>query len=291
MKQVVLQMGGDAAPRTTEVSLYPNIDDSYSVIPYEGRRLVVRSKQFAGFRQMSTLQSSLQGMAIYGNILVRMANGGTHRIYRLSDTGVPNEVASFSASTGHSNSSQFAPNLESGQAYPYLYVAYLDKKCCVLSITSAFAVSIEQTITVNIAGLADGNIQIGDDGYIWYGCLDDNGHAHFIKFRRVAVSEGNVTLTEADVLNEWMTQESYPYAGYAYVWQGMIIKYGKIWFSYGTNVNGANRGVVIYDTATHAFVTKLDLTGTISAELEDLDFWNDSLLICTYSSELYQMQF
>lgn len=292
MRQIVLQDAGqDIFPRVSENCLYPDINDNYDTLDYEGERLVVRTSQVAGFRQLSQMTAGAQGMAIYGDILVRMANGGTHRIYRLSSGGVPTEVSTFSAATGHSNSLQFAPTKANNQAYPYLYVAYLDKKCVVLSIDASFAVTIMQTITLGITSLADGNVQIGDDGYIWYGRLDDNGHAHFIKFRRVDVTEGDVTLTEDDILDEWYTQESYPSTGSEYTWQGMKVKFGKVWFLYGNSVNSANRGFVVYDTITHAFVTKINLTAIISTEPEDFDFWDNSLLMGTYSSELYQMQF
>lgn len=287
-----MQAGGiDAAPRTTEGSLYPNIDDTYSVVFYEGERLVVRKQQFFGIKSLGNMDSSKQGLAIYGNKVVRMANvstSTTHLIYQISSAGVLSQLATFTASTGHSNSLQFAPTLESGQTFPYLYVANLLKKCSVLSISSSYEVSIVQTITIGISEVAnDCNVQIGDDGYIWAVELDSNNHYHFMKFRRVAVSEGDVTLTASDIVDEWATVESYPYA--TYVWQGMKIRAGKIWFVYGQTGPSKARGIVVYDTATHAYVTTLNLA-SVNYEFEDMDFWNDSVIIATYSSPYYQIQ-
>ena len=288
MKQICIQDGGvDASPRVNEVSLYPNIDDNYTVVPYQGERLVVRQLQSAGIRQVGTSDANLQGVAIYGNMMVRMAYGGTHHIYRISSAGFLSSLATFSANTGHSNSLQFAPTIESGQDYPYLYVANLNKICKVLSISSAYAVSIVQTITIGISEMDDCNVQIGDDGYIWAVELDSNNHYHFVKFRRVAVSEGDVTLTASDIVDEWSTAEVYPYA--TYVWQGMKIKGGKVWFVYGATGTGKARGIVVYDTATHAYVTTLDLS-FVNQEFEDLDYWNDSLLVMAYASPYYQIQ-
>ena len=292
MKQVVIETeGADSAPRTTEVSLYPNIDESFSVIGYEGERLVVRTRQSFGIKQIGEMDTTKQGIAIYGDIVVRMANvqtGRPHLIYQIYPTGVLSQVASFNAATDHSNSVQFAPILEEGQFLPYLYVANLVKKCTVLSISSAYAVSIVQTITIGIQDVDnDCNVQIGDDGYIWALELDANDHYHFMKFRRVSVSEGDVTLTAADLLEEWTTQETFPYA--TYVWQGMKIRFGKIWFVYGQTGSSKARGIVVYDTVTHAYVTTLDLA-SINQEFEDMDFWNDSILITTYSSPYYQIQ-
>lgn len=293
MKQICLQDAGlDAAPRTTEVSLYPDIDNTFTPVSYEGERLVTRRRQILGYKQLGSMQDSKQGMAIYGDILVRMANvstSTTHIIYRIMPSGILEQVATFTdSSVGHSNALQFAPSLEAGQAYPYLYVANLDLKCSVLSIAADFSVTKVQTITIDVAG-AGGNILMGDDGYIWSVTLDSNDHYHFVKFRRVAVSEGDVTLTDADVLDEWSSQESWPYA--TFVWQGMMVKFGKVWFVYGQTQNSSQRrGIAVYDTATHAFVTDLHLDG-INYEPEDVDAWNDSLILATYSAPYYLLKF
>lgn len=293
MKKICLQeMGEDAVPRITENSFYPDIDNTYTVLPYQGKRLVVQSTQNFGFKKLGDMQSSKQGLAIYGDILVRMANvstSTTHIIYRIRPTGILEQVATFTnSSVGHSNALQFAPTLEDGQTLPYLYVANLDNKCTVLSIGANYAVSVVQVITISATN-AGGNILIGDDGYIWSVSLNSsNNHYHFVKFRKVLVSEGNVTLTDSDILDEWETTEEYPYS--IYVWQGMMIKFGKIWFVFGQTTSGTKRGIAIYDTATHALVTIIDLNA-IEYELEDLDTWEDSIILATYSSPYYILKF
>lgn len=290
MKQICLQAGlEDAAPRTNEISLYPDIDDTYEVVEYTGRRLVVRTSQVMGAKLMGTMQANLQGIASYGDKVVRMANGGTHYIYEVTGNGSFVQLATFSAGTGHSNSLQFAPSLQAGQSFPYLYVACLTKQCKVLSISSAYAVSIVQTITIGIAGVPDGcNLQIGDDGYLWAVCQDSAEHYRFMKFRRVAVSEGDVTLTSADLLEEWTTQEVWPYADY--VWQGMTIRNGQVWFVYGKTGAGNKRGILVYDTNTHGLVTNLSLEQFIE-EYEDCDFYGNSVILASYSSNVYILKF
>jgi hypothetical protein len=268
------------------------VDANYTVINYEGERLIARQRQSFGVKKLGDMDSSKQGLAIYGDKVVRMANvstSTTHIIYQISSAGVLTQVATFTASTGHSNSLQFAPTLEAGQDFPYLYVANLVKKCSVLSISSAYEVSIVQTITIGASEVAnDCNVQIGDDGYIWAVYGTSANKYRFIKFRRVAVSEGDVTLTDADIVDEWTTVESYPYS--SYVWQGMKIRNGKIWFVYGQTGSSKKRGIVVYDTVTHAYVTTLDLA-SINQEFEDMDFWRDSVILATYSSPYYQLQF
>lgn len=289
MEQIVVKVGElDAAPRTTEESIYPNIDDSFEVVSYAGDRLAVRENNVFGVKLFGNMQASLQGLAVYGDKLVRMANGTTHYIYKLTAGGL-SQVASFTANTGHSNSLQFAPFKDDGQAFPYLYVANLAKKCSVLSISSDYDVSIVQTITIGIASVASNcNLQIGDDGYLWCFYLDSNNHHHFIKFRRVSVGEGDVTLSQSDVVDEWHSDESYPSS--TYLWQGMTIRNGHIWLSIGQIGTSQARGIFVYSTTTHAKVTWLDLS-IFNVEFEDIDFWDDSLLVATYGSQVYQMKF
>lgn len=260
---------------------------------YKGRRIVLRESQVCGFRQLPNLPNGGQGMAIYNDIVVRMTTGTGHYIFRIAADGTTSQIATFTASTNHSNSLQFAPSLESGQTYPYLYVAELPDACSVLSISSSFAVTIVQRITLENGLLQGGNLQIGDDGYIWYtGCDRVNNTWQFVKFRKVLVSEGDVTLTSDDIVDRWDTTEVRPYSTYAF--QGVIIKLGKIFQLYGyAYAEGQNykRGYAVYDTATHAFITEIDLTSTITDEPEDLDVWNDSLVLCCFSNKFYQFKF
>ena len=293
MKQIVIQAGvDDASPRTTEVSLYPNVDAGYTMVNYAGDRLITRRSQCLGIKQAGLMQPNLQGVAVYGDLLVRMADGNTHYLYKISANGSLSAIGNFSLSAGHCNSLQFAPSLGADQSYPYLYSAYLQKKCSVLSISSSYEVSLVQTITIgnDVAGVpSDCNLQIGDDGYIWCAYMTDQSKCAFLKFRRVAVSEGNVTLGAADVLDRWESVEIYPYANYVH--QGMKIYNGQIWWSHGMTGGTQERGIVVYDTRTHAFVTILDLTAVVPYELEDIEFWNNSVLLVTYAAQYYRMEF
>lgn len=265
----------------------PAVDASFTQFGYDGTRLKVGAEQTGGVKVLTTMRASMQGMAAYGNLIVRLANGSTHYVYSIAANGGLTQLASFSLNVGHGNSAQFAPVLYAGQDFPYLYVATLSKQCKVLSISSAYAVSIVQTITIDgslVAAGLDDNTQIGDDGYMWTMYQEADGRYTFLKFRKVAVAEGDVTLTSADVLDRWTTDEVYPYS--SYVWQGMKIKEGKIWLVYGETGSGQERGITIYDTATHAHSATLDMSAAINEELEDCDMWNGCLLLATYSANV-----
>ena len=265
----------------------PSIDSSFTQGTYSGPRLNVKDNQAFGIKGFGTKGASQQAMDAYGNTLVCMVNGNTHYIYGISSGGSVTQLATFSASCGHCNSLQFAPFVESGQDFPYLYVGTLSRACKVLSITSAYAVSVVQTITIDsslVEQTSGDNTQIGDDGYIWTMFQELDERYHFIKFRRVAVSEGDVTLTSSDILDEWVTEQAYPYS--TNVWQGMKIKDGKLWFVIGNSGGGQTRCILVFDTTTHALITTLDLSA-VNEEFEDVCFWNDSVLVGAWTTTLY----
>lgn len=244
-------------------------------------------------RLNNQMPNQRQGMAIYNNIVAR-ANAGTNlQIYSISPIGDFTLLQTNTLpSSSHNNSMQFAPMLEQGQVLPYLYsceVAVNANRCDVYSFSSSYETTLVQTITLSIDGIPGGcNLQIGEDGYIWGAANVANDKWRFIKFRQVSVQEGNVTLTDADIVDDWTTTESFPYS--SYVWQGMVIKRGKIWFSYGATGSGKNRGIAIFDTNTHNRLATWDCS-YYNFEYEDLDFWGNSILLCTYGTIIFRITF
>lgn len=276
------------APRTTEESIYPNIDDTFTTYSYIGRRLNIRTRQECGIKIAGGMASNMQGFAIYGDIAVRMANvdtSTTHYVYRLSIAGNNigfSEIATFTLNgTGHSNALQFSPVLESGQVLPYLYVSDVNGKCYVLSFDSSYQATIVQTITISGVG----QVLMGDDGFIWTSSPGTDSHRKFAKYRKVSVSEGDVTLTDSDKVDEWETMEVFPSA--THTSQGWKVKFGKLWYQIGMSGDGQWRGIYIYDTATHALVTSLDFSEFSTLEYEDLDFFDNAMIIATYIGPAY----
>lgn len=289
MKKIELYEGADTilSPRVADVSIYPDIDDSYTAVSYNGERLSVRTSQVSGIKLYGSMVANRQGLAIFGNIAVRMANESTsttHYVYSLENGNIT-EVATFLLSgTLHSNALQFAPVLEDGQTLPYLYVAGLDGKCFVLEFDSSYQATIVQTITIS----GGNQLLIGDDGFMWSSAPGDDNHRRFRKYRKVAVSEGDVTLTDSDLLDDWQTLEQYPSS--TYTAQGWKVKMGKIWFSYGASGNGQNRGIAVYDTATHRHIATLDFSSFSTLEWEDIDFYNDGILAAMYTGQVYEIK-
>lgn len=290
MKQIAFKSGAnELAPRVTDESVYPNIDTSYSVIPYTGQRLSIRTNQCFGVKVWGGIRAaSQQGMAIYGNLLVSFGSNNTHYIYTIGTNGSLTQVSTFSLSTEHSNALQFAPTIEDGQVYPYLYVAGLDsRKCYVVRIGEDYTATIVQTITAPIDAY---QTIIGDDGYLW-GSGNSGGSKPrvFTKFRKVAVSEGDITLTSDDILEQFATDKIYNSDNVTA--QGWSVKYGKVWFCYGAAGAGKLRGVDVYNTANHRREAEIDLTDYTSLELEDLDFYNNAMIIATVQTTMYELRF
>lgn len=291
MKQVQLKRGDiRVAPRVNDISAYPNIDSTYDVLTYNGERLVVRTSEVSvGIKQWSSLPSGFQGMAIYGNILVRMAScqssATLHYIYRISDNGGLSEVGSFAfGDSGHSNAAQFAPTVEGDNAFPYLYVSDTHGWCVVLNIAADYTVTQVQKITVP----AGWQVLIGDDGFIW-ALGNPNGKVRIIKYRKVAVSEGaNITLTTDDILEDSTSEDVFPSEYYTF--QGCSFKFGKAWVPIGNDGADKKRALFVYDCVKQKTAANIDLTA-YNVELEDCDFWDDSLIIACYEARTYILKF
>lgn len=288
MEKIILKAGTDpVSPRITEGDFYPNIDNTYTVKQYTGQRLVINTDHTCGIKTLSPSRaSSKQGMAIYGNMMVTVAaDNGTHYIYSIGNNFSLSQLATFSVNLGHANAAQFAPTIESGETYPYLYVSGTSGECFVLRIASDYAVTKLQTITSSA-----GQMLIGDDGYIWGSGRNGNTSPRiFTKYRKVAVSEGDVELTSEDVTDVIYTNKIYSTTDVTA--QGWSVKFGKIWFCYGASGSSQKRGVDVYDIATHRTVAELDFSSYSTLEYEDIDFWNNALIIATYTGKLYEVRF
>lgn len=284
MDIIQLKMEGiPVSPRVVEDAVYPNIDSTYTEFTYKGQRLNVRTNQIAGVKQFGITASRTQGFAVYGDIAVRVAAESAptmHYVYSIGPNGFA-QIASFvMEGLGHANALQFAPVLEGGQTLPYLYVAGLSGKCYVLSFNSSYQPTLVQTITAP----TNSQVLMGDDGYIWSSMFDSQNHRVFSKYRHVAVSEGDVTLTDADLVDTWATLETFDST---YTAQGWKIKFGKIWFTYGASLSQNKRGFHVYDIATHECVAVVDLSSYDSEEWEDMDFYDNAILVALYNGPVF----
>ena len=242
-----------------------------------------------------------QGMAICGDYTVRTYNGGGASLWQFTDDGIE-QVASIpldgKSADMHCNSAQFAPTKNAGDFLPLLYVAGCKNteggdKCYVERITESngvYSTTLVQTITFAPGTLMPYptiNSQIGDDGHI-YVFLAAAPYVKCFKYRKVLTSEGNVTLTDSDIVDYTIINTNYVYDDKP--WQGGKIYDGKLYFFWGRS---GSQGVYIIDLNSKKLLNEIDLTGKIpSDELEDGDF-RDGILYVGYwpSTNLVQIAF
>ena len=270
--------------------MYPDIDDTYTTRTYYGERLTgIRTTPVTfGYKRWANLTSGFQGMAIWRNYLVRMhavSASTSHSIYRISESGTLTEIATFTCSTsGHSNAAQFAPTIEGNNAFPYLYVSDTSGYCVVLNIAADYTATQVQKIIVPVGW----QVLIGDDGYIW-ALANPNQHIRIIKYRKVSVSEGaEVTLTNDDILEDFTGDETFNSEEYTF--QGMSVKFGKVWIPIGNDGAGNRRALVVYDCLKQKAAANIDLT-ELNVEFEDCDFWDDALIVSCYEPNTYILRF
>lgn len=275
------------SPMVVKGAMVPDIPSSFTTMKYDGVDIELPRKHDFGIRVYgsgvlvgSRNGLAAQGMAIYNGVMAQLYNTGYCALYDISGA-VPTLIkafplGSYQVANNHSNSAQFDSRVIEGE-FPYLYVAACNvHKCFVEKITREGS-TLLQTITLNLSDYPMGgsNIQVGDDGYLWLVSNYSTSY-RFIKLRKPTISEGDVTLTNADIVDAWLVD------GYnsADTWQGCKIYNGKLYWLYGGTYG--NRGIWVFDTATHAMTHNISLNAFTRAELEDLDIYNERMYITCY---------
>ena len=264
--------------------------DGWAEFLYDGPRIEAPSPQRIAAGVYGEAVGG-QALAIYGDKLFRLTDGGGLRIYKFVEGGFQHLASLTMDKTEatefqwHCNSAQFAPTVESGQTYPLLYVAGLyGGKCYVERISEdngTFSTSLVQTITITqdvLLPVITLNIQIGDDGHIYATGIDGGSRGVFAyKYRKVLPTEGNVTLSESDIIDYVYTNVDYTYADKP--WQGCKIYDGKMFFFYGRS---AKMGFYVVDLANKVVLNDIDMSNMVPAgEYEDGDF-SDGILYIGY---------
>ena len=239
-----------------------------------------------GLQAASSAASSAQSYGNYGGYLFQVIPNGTIKLYELSQ-GEATYVRTLSyTSSTHGNASQFYPSsVTSG--FPYLYVAgenYIE----VLSVSTT-SVSVVQTITLNLSGTSGSYSKAwgiaGDDGYIWVSRAMYGSGVNKMKFEKFSlptISEGNITLSDSDVIDSW---ELANVNHNNYVNQGMKVYNGKLYQVYGGT--DGNRGIWVFDTRSHNLICNIDLNKYLNVELEDIIFDNDNMYLFVVSATYF----
>lgn len=259
-------------------------------IMYRGEHFLnktITSKYGEGIKTDWYSGTSAQGMAIYGN-LIFLTVESRYDVYQIGNAA-PIKIGSLlsrgvSGSGNHANSCQFAPTIEEGETYPYLYIAeYFDCVCHVERVTVDSGMTVLQTITLsNDFDFGEGaNVQIGDDGHIYATLyfaqnVGGDGNIKVVKFRQVAVSEGDVELTEADVVERFNITPSDTITSAAV--QGTKVYGGYLYQQIGGSQSNV-QGIYKINLMTKQIVSFINFYDFATEEAEDfdIDFSSDTL--------------
>lgn len=234
-----------------------------------------------------------QGCAVYDKYLFRLHQNGYCDVFDIENVDKVQKVNSFNLGSynkkNHANCCQFGTNVDSFTNMPYLYVADCTKKCFVEKITTKGS-TLLQTITLDLTSVPSNlNVIAGDDGFIWAfgGDNKKDGKLYFMKFKLPNPSDGDVTLHDSDIIDSWQ-EEHYDYTNN--VWQGGMIRNGKLYFLFGQK--SSSRKMYVYDTTTHIKTNIVDFQKAIAYEMEDCDVYDGKLLlVCNDVNEAYLLDF
>ena len=268
-------------PRVVRDAIVPN-RGQYA---YNGEALRPHKNEYRA-RKVTGLYGS-QGLAIYGDYAFRLNTGNssgtqaaTMTVYDISDMGNVRQVGQFTLQSAgkanHANSAQFAPFPEGGNEFPYLYVSgNYTSYCGVYKVTTSGA-TLVQTISVtnskfDLKGMHP-NVQAGDDGYL-YAVSDDGGDNDYVmRWARPKVSDGDVTLSDNNCELGFTVKRD---KSLSQTWQGMKIYGGKVYFLRGMT---SGIGIEVIDLAQEKMTSVVPI-GIMAAEPEDLELWNDRLVV------------
>lgn len=226
-----------------------------------------------------------QGCAIIGNTLFRLYDRGVCRTYRIDDAYNFDLIAEFAlasySESNHCNSAQFGQIL-SDTGFPYLYVSAGTENKCYVEKVGKDNSSLVQTISYNITPYNGENVhfnaQCGDDGYFYLFAPSSLTELVIIKLRLPNINEGNVTLTNDDIIDSFTFPHLYNEDGQT---QGGKIYGGKLYWLMGANryYSTWKRQLLVFDIAQKSLASRVDLSDTIEHEVEDLDFFNGCAIV------------
>ena len=264
---------------------------------------------------MSKKYASSQGMTIYDDKVFVLKAGGYCDVYSFTDKHyISSFVLGSESEFNHCNCANFGIENADGAVFPLLYVtngqigSLTEWHCKVENITycdNYFYSECVQTIILDNSNFKSTGYEVPwgcpqwlidrERGFLWVWSANlrtipsitgdySNNKYHATKFRIPKLSEGKVvTLTANDILD----QVSFEFD--AYSTQGGCMADGKIYFSYGFGDEASSSKIRIYDTDTGHILKRMDLSGLLDVELEDLSLYNKKLYVNTMSQYIYEI--
>ena len=263
---------------------------------YYGERIKLTNYHFDGQFYMTirhpSADTSGQGAGIYGNYFIQGGNGGYVRVYDL----ITKEVVVDSMALGsvdannHVNNIVFGKTIPDGGTFPYMYVSECvnQRRCFVENFTLSGS-TLVQTLEYNDSNMKDSNWVVDNEGGYMYliGNYINSDTVRVIKLPFVEPTSGNHTYTPSDIIEYFDLDGS---VGKAYVFQGNVIKDGKLYSCFGGS--GGTHRVWINDLDSHKLLNVIELDQITRGECENINLYNGTMMIgYPNQSKLYQLIF
>ena len=305
MKRIILSV----------LALLPIMAGAQDTFTYSGERIDMQQHTFK-----STLVGKLQGiekqgyqgMDIWGQTVVSCQNTGVITLYNYDGRTLTKRGESFPMASNdkenHSNVVSMSRTFyKEGDPLPLIYVSQCSKGrykgmkdvCFVERIKPELnATELVQTILYKDEnknfGYAVQWVLDNENGYLYgYGNTinnnDPQNRHRIVKFRIPEVKEGLVTLTDADLLENYLLEETYSQP-FNPVGQGLFIKDEVLYMPTGFGTEKAPSILYVWDLKARRMRNVIDLTKATKGELEDCAAFGSALMIQAQGS-MYRLDF
>lgn len=294
---------------------YKTLSCNAVCVPYQGQKIklntgyynIVLTKVSYIKWQDNNNYSYAQGMAFYDNIMVKLSMNGYCSVYDVTymdDPKIINQfkLDSFNDPENHGSACQFDETAIIGD-YPVLYVSWgMSQGIITVEQFSLTGTKVLQTITINMTEFlpyVKHCSLIDESTMLLYGIDKSSPDAPtynryaFIKVRKPSISEGDVILTDADIIESgkvyWDDKRTLQSGFYCD---------GKLLALHGLSdylCSPTTRGIQVIDINQKATVADINLSNYIEDEPESLSIKDGQLYMMTNTTRganiIYRLDF
>ena len=282
---------------------------------YSGERIDLATHTYESTlvgRLQGVEKQGYQGMDVWGQTIVSCQNTGIVTLYHYDGSTFKKMGDSFPLTTNdkenHANVVSMSRTFhKSGDPLPLIYVSQCSKGrykgmkdvCFVERINPDLKSSeLVQTILYKDEnhnfGYAVQWVLDNENGYLYgYGNTinnnDPQNRHRIVKFRIPELKDSLVTLTDADLLENYLVEETYQ-RPFNPIGQGLFIKDGMLYMPTGFGTEKAPSVLYVWDLAGRHMRNVIDLSKSTQSELEDCAVFGSGLLIQAQGS-MFRLDF
>lgn len=280
---------------------------AHTDVKYEGERVSL-APSTVRVRHAGALQGvqgdGYQGLEVWGDTVLSAQNSGWLSVYTFDGTSLTQRVKPFKMAcydrVNHSNVVSFSAYRYAPQdPLPLLYVSQCARQpwrgMKDVLFVERIAPTLDRTTTVQTIWFRDDNHLFGyalqwvidrdNDMLYGYGNTvnnDDPTNKHrVVKFRLPKPDEGVnglVTLTEADLLENYLLEDTYN-RPFMPIGQGLFVRNGQLFMPTGFGDDRHPSVLYVWNLDTRRMQNVIDLRRATFGELEDCAVWRDVMLM------------